>query len=40
MGEEGILVALKEALDKKPFIGVRDGFRIRKCQRGMHEIGG
>ncbi len=40
MGEEGILLALKEALDKKPFIGVRDGFRIRKCQRGMHQIGG
>lgn len=39
-GEEGILKALKEALEKKPYLGVRDGFRLRKCQRPMDKIGG
>lgn len=39
-GEEGILKALKEALEKKPYLGVRDGFRLRKCQRPMNKIGG
>jgi len=39
-GEEGILKALKETLEKKPYLGVRDGFRLRKCQRPMNKIGG
>lgn len=39
-GEEGVVDALREALAKKPYIGVRDGFRFRKCQRGMNSIGG
>lgn len=39
-GEEGVLEALREALTKKPYIGIRDGFRFRKCQRGMNSIGG
>lgn len=39
-GTEGILLALKEALASKPRVGVQDGFRLRKCQRAMNEIGG
>lgn len=39
-GEEGVIEALREALAKKPYIGVKDGFRFRKCQRGMNSIGG
>lgn len=39
-GEKGVLEALREALTKKPYIGIKDGFRFRKCQRGMSSIGG
>lgn len=39
-GTEGVLLALREALASKPQVGVLDGFRIRKCQRAMNEIGG
>ena len=39
-GEEGILKALRRALEMKPMGWCRDGFRIRKCQRGMASIGG
>lgn len=38
--DDTLVRALREALARKPKGPCRDGFRMRKCQRGMATIGG